>query len=292
MGDVIISLDFELGWGVLQEGLWLARERKGVYERLRYDFQTILDYSSIWEIPMTIGCVGAMLQDRESWSLEHLPLDYRTSIERFADRARRTTVHGRDLLEMISDCPARHEIASHTYTHLHKNHVSASVEVLKEEILRADSVLRHLGGNGESLIFPRDQVFENESLVGSGTMSARVPPITVGRGRMDRLFYVPPAENKMADWGGMELSGSMFLNWSTGWKSTFKRFVVKKKVAKCLSSGVDGDYHFWIHPFNLSEVPGFSKYFIDFMGRLASLRDSGDINIVTMKEKMTAEDLS
>ena len=292
MSDVIISLDFELGWGVLQEGLWLARERKGVYERLRYDFQTMLDYSSKWEIPMTIGCVGAMLQDRERWDLEHLPLDYRTAIERFADQARSTTVHGRDLFEMILDCSAKHEISSHTYTHLHKNHKSASAEILKEEILRADGVLRHLGGNGESLIFPRDQVFEKESLIGSGTKSVRVPPKTGGRNRLEKLFYVPPARKETSEWEGVELSGSMFLNWSTGWKSKFKRFVVKRKVSNYINSGVSDDYHFWIHPFNLSEVPGFSEYFIDFMGRLASLRDSGVINVVTMKEKMGAGNFS
>ena len=35
MGKVTVSLDFEIGWGAVETGLWKPRQAKGVYTDLR-----------------------------------------------------------------------------------------------------------------------------------------------------------------------------------------------------------------------------------------------------------------
>lgn len=282
---IVISLDFELGWGSIIDGKWYQREQKGVYERLRDDFYRILKRSLELDIPMTIGCVGAMVQKPSDWNFSHLPEDYRLAVEKFVTRAKKYTVQGEDLLEFIMNSNVKHEIASHTYSHLHAAHPSASDESLIAEIKKSITVFQSTSKKVSSLIFPRDQVFSDYVLSQSGISCVRIPPIANNKKWFLNYFRFLPSICRNGRWGGCELSGSLFLNWSKGKKAFFKKQLIQNKIKFLLSGrGTGSVYHLWFHPFNLSETKGFSDWCQKFMEQAASVRDRNILCFKTMNE--------
>ena len=85
--------------------------------------------------------------------------------------------------------------------------------------------------------------------------------------------------------GSTTQSGSLYFNWSGGRYSVLKKVQLEvqvRRLLRVLSSQVSGDYHIWLHPFNLAETADHTSRFLWFIDRLVALRDAGQIEIVTM----------
>jgi hypothetical protein len=285
MAAFVISLDFELGWGSISSEKWLQREKRGIFDSVRDDFGRILQRSSELDIPMTIACVGAMIQNPSDWNFDHLPQSYRSAVEYFVGRAKKTTFDGSDLFEMILASNVQHEIASHTYTHLHARHPEANDDCLKAEINKSLSALGKFSKKISTLIFPRDQVFNPSVLSDSEISCIRIPPIIDKNNRCLSHFSVPKSVCTYGSWGGLELSGSLFLNWSTGKKSFVKKIIIKNNTNRLIHKKKHGRvYHFWFHPFNLAETKGFSSWYLKFMDEAALSRDRNELSFLTMTD--------
>lgn len=282
MNKVIISLDFELGWGGLQERSWEQRQKTGVYKRLRDDMALVLARADELDIPMTFASVGAMLQSEEEYQFSHLPIGYRNAVDYFVTHAERETVDGRDLMGMVLASRVSHEIASHTYSHLHAQHQEATDEALRADLLLSLDVLKKWGIDATSLVFPRDQEFSGSVLSGSGIEMVRVPPRFGRFAKLSRAITLPKSTSAKAGWGGVEQSGSMLLNWSTGKKAGLKKALISSKSRQTLNNK-NGAYHFWLHPFNWSDTPGFAEWFLGYLELLATRRDQFSVELVTMK---------
>lgn len=284
MKTIVISLDFELGWGGVEEGFWKKREVAGVYRRLREDFYNLLADADRLEIPMTFAVVGAMIDSLNDSSFEHLPDGYRCSVRDFVSKAEDTTVFGRDLFDMILAANVSHEVASHTYSHLHAHHCDAVDQIILADLKKSLDVIGRYVDRPKSLVFPRDQKFSGSVLEESGLSVVRVPPKAESKSTLGRLLEVPPSTARAAGWGGGESSGSVLLNWSTGSKAILKRRLVECKVRRGMLS--DQDQHYWFHPFNLSEVKGFSVWFREVMEDIARMRDAGELRVCRMVDQV------
>lgn len=282
MNKIIISLDFELGWGVIESNLWKERERRGVYKYLREDMKCILERADHLHIPMVFAPVGAMIQTESQYQFSHLPPIYRESVEKFVGKADVATVSGIDLMKMILASRVRHEIGTHTYSHLHALHREASDEILRSDLLLSIHAISEWCSAPTSLIFPRDQVFSDAVLVDSGIEIVRRPE-KISKGWLARQFKMTESSNEFASWGGAEQTGSLFLNWSTGGFSRAKEILVKLKAKRTM---IDRNcyFHLWLHPFNWSETPRLKGWFLDYLDELATARDLGLIEIITMKK--------
>lgn len=285
---VCVSFDFELGWGVIDSKLWRTREKRGIYSQLRYELKTILDYADKLGFPLTIACVGAMLEKEDEWSFEHLPGEYRNQVDEFVSQAQKPTVYAGDLMDMIGDARICHEIGSHTYTHIHARHHEVTDEILLSELQKANKAIVPFSKACSSLIFPRDQVFPDGVMRNQESIFVVREPPKINRGSSQ---IVTPSIIKYNEWGGVTCSGSMFMNWSTGWKAPIKKEIVKRGIREFFLQD-EGVFHFWLHPFNFSEVKGLSKTFIEFMEGVARERDDGKIDILVMNDFRERNDVN
>lgn len=298
MTAVVISFDFELGWGVLEQDNWRRRESAGVYSRMREDIPKLLRLLRQSEIPTTWAVVTNMLaESNHDMDIEHLPQDYRDQVNNFLNHANPTTVLGLDLFEQVAVMDTLCEIGSHSASHIYGSHPSVTAIQYSTDIQQSTKRLEKiLGSPVSSLVFPRDQ--DNYRL----QVAQKIPKLnmrlnpkfgesqsTVDRGISGLLDFIRPvkkSQTMVGASGEIYQTGSLNFNAFGGRYKFVKKQLLQvrlKRLAKQLNKGKNGDlYHIWLHPFNLSESSLNFSLFKDFLALLESLREAGTIKIETM----------
>ncbi|RYY66350.1 MAG: hypothetical protein EOO12_04480 [Chitinophagaceae bacterium] len=171
-GKFVVSLDFELYWGVRDT---LSLEKYGANIRGE---QTViprtLDLFGTYGIRATFAVVGFLFFETKEQLLAHLPervphyddhdftpydgyfaevgTDYRSDLYHFAPH----------LIELIRRQP-QHELATHTYSHYYCLEPGQTVADFEADLEMAIRVAADRGIRFRSLVFPRNQ-FNNEYL--------------------------------------------------------------------------------------------------------------------------------
>lgn len=188
MSHLVISIDFELYWGVA-EALTLDAYRgnlEGVWDAV----PKILALFRQYGVRATWATVGMLTcRDYAQWR------DLRPAVMPGYVRQRYSTYtlgneakqfprlfFARPLVEQILSSPGQ-ELASHTYSHFYCDEIGATPEQFAADLACACHVAADLGVAYRSLVFPRNQVQEEfiSVLAGFG--------IQVYRGNQDHWLY-------------------------------------------------------------------------------------------------------
>jgi len=163
----VISLDFELMWGV-RDKRTIATYGENILGG-RVAIPRILKLFHEYDIQATWATVGLILAKNKAQLLEHIPAvlpDYRDSAlspyediyKRIGNDEKDDPWHyGGSLVEQIRDTPGQ-EIASHTFSHFYCLEEGQSLEAFKADLAASISIANIANINIESIVFPRNQM--------------------------------------------------------------------------------------------------------------------------------------
>lgn len=275
MGSLVISLDFELFWGVsdsrtIQDygknvaGVWQAVPR-------------LLSLFRNYEMRVTWATVGMiMCRDYRQWQEvrpAHMPGYVRTSCSNYEmgipAMEHPELFFARPLVESILESPGQ-ELGTHTYSHFYCDEPGATVEQFAADLHCAKFLASELGTVLTSLVFPRNQV-RHEFLKAVEDAGIRVwrgnplhplyrnghraPGGVMGRALRLADSWIPVSGTRVtrpdSAEGMVNVPASLFLRPYSNALSKFdflKLFRIKKDMTRAAANG--GIYHLWWHPHN------------------------------------------
>jgi len=275
MSIFVVSLDFELFWGVAESRTISSYRRniEGVWEAV----PKILDLFYRYEISATWATVGMLMcRDYAQWR------DIRPSVMPSYDRSQCSTYaldsvvrenprmfFARPLVEQILATPGQ-ELGGHSYSHFYCTESGATPEQFAADLLCARDVASDLGISYRSFVFPRNQVDGDclAELVKAGYKVYRGNPQHwlyssghhvsggwAGRGIRLADAYLPISGNKTSktspEGGLVNRSASFFLRpWSRRF-SALEPLRLQRLKGAMLSAAQAGEvFHLWWHPHN------------------------------------------
>jgi len=293
---IVISFDFELGWGVLDSELWRIRENSDLYENLRPVFGQLMHVLNETEIQTTWAIVSSLLVESESeLDIEHLPSSYKNDVVSFYRNSKASTRCGLDLVDSLQLNMPLIEIASHTSTHIYAKQKDVKACQYVSDVKKSISTLEYYFNQKiETLIFPRDQSDFNNEIASYRPLNFRLNPryglnmstiFRVASG-VSRVYSSPPSSRViLGSYGELYQTGSLYFNWLGGKYEYFKKILVKMQASRVLSiTNKSSICHIWLHPFNLAESKEHFDLFVTFLHSLSRLRDKGVVEVVTMKD--------
>lgn len=283
---VILSLDFEIGWGDVTNGHWRRREAAGVYRRLRTVLPCILKEMDRLEISATWAAVGAMFEKRGERNFEHLSGDHLDIVTTALRESEWQSFDGRDLFELVISATQPHDIACHSYSHVPFSDEQFDKGTIVGDLARFDAVLNQYGRKTDRLVFPENREAYHEEISVAGYRVVRVAADNRFRNRwlyLATLAFVPPppARDEVLGSGLVRHHGSMLFN-DAGKSSRIP--LLMRRVELGLSKAIRerNTFHIWAHPFNFAESDPLCHSFMKVLGLIASHRDAGRLDVVFM----------
>lgn len=225
-GTVVVSLDFELGWGH-------RRTRPEYVRKLREDpdatidrIRELIDLFEEYEIPATWAVVGELVTEGDD------PL-----------------FHNPDLFEYLLDSDVDHEIGLHS--HSHRDFDSLSEAEAREDLEAGVSALAEWGIEPESFVFPRNRIGHVELLREYGFRYYRTDSQDSKFDKLKALISPQGTSLSIKDETPLDVSGTMFL--AAHHPEQFVRWKVKWDLKRAALSG--GLVHYWLHPHNVATDP-------------------------------------
>lgn len=167
-GNLIISLDFELLWGVFD--VLDYEERRKYFENTRRVIPEILNLFHTYNIKATWATVGMLFNKNwEEWNKNKPDLlpEYKNidlSPYLFGDLIQHQNTESLcfapDLIKLINVVPGQ-EIATHTYSHFYCMEQGQDVKAFKADLDMAVKMADNLNITLHSLVFPRNQLRED-----------------------------------------------------------------------------------------------------------------------------------
>ena len=278
-GSFVISLDFELYWGV-RDVVSLA-QTKDHFLRAREAIPAVLDRFGEYGVHATWATVGPLFAKDKRTLLDHLPSErphydnprydpYRT-LDAIGENERVDPFHyAHSLLQRVAATPGQ-EIGSHTFSHFYCLEAGQTEAAFEQDRQAAASIGAPFGAVVESLVFPRGQhnpaylaVLERQ-----GVRAYRVPSSffayrprradseTLAR-RGFRLLdsYLPLGEATApppapVQSGALPIRSGLFLRPYAPSRRRLERLrLMRLKRAMREAALEDRDFHLWWHPHN------------------------------------------
>lgn len=283
---VILSFDFEIGWGDVSNPMWRVRERNGVYKRLRDVLPRILDRMDRLAIPATWATVGAMVEDPHQRDFSYLPEQWRNCVERVLGEAEPPSFNGADLFEMVLNAKAGHRIGCHSYAHIPYTYSGMTAEVVRQDLARHRAVIARHGLVADRFVFPENREAHHAVLEEAGFHTIRVAAENMFKNRWaylaSTLVVPPPLSRDEALSAAMAKQYGSMLFYHAG--SDFRLAVLRRRARLGLNHAMKGNgvLHVWAHPFNFAESTGLEAAFGAFLDAAARLRDAGRITFRLM----------
>ncbi|AWW32070.1 chitin deacetylase [Echinicola strongylocentroti] len=202
MSFLVISLDFELHWGIFDK-VSLA-EKKGDFNRTKAVTPKVLEAFERHGVAATWATVGMLLtessEEWEHYSPEYLPTYQNPQLSPYhwiAQHAYDPAVHsGFSLVKQLLQTPNQ-ELGSHTFSHYYTCEPGQQLEQFRSDLKVARRIAQEkCGVHLQSLVFPRNQFDQNSLKVckDEGFSVVRVNPSNwfwkdpQHAGIMDRIF--------------------------------------------------------------------------------------------------------
>ncbi len=201
-GTLVISLDFELFWGVRDK-----RTIEGYGANIRGTHQAIPAMLAVFEeygLRATWATVGFLFYATKTELLAHLPaekpqyadanLSPYPALQGIGDDESVDPYHfGRALLEQIRQSPGQ-EIGTHTFCHYYALERGQTPETFRQDLQAAIEAGRAIGIEIKSLVFPRNQY--NAAYLDI----CRELGLTTYRGNEQHWIYKERSEEQQALW--------------------------------------------------------------------------------------------
>ena len=168
-GYLLISLDFELFWGVRD-----VKTKSSYKENLINVHKVIprlLELADQYGIKLTFAAVGFLFAKNKEELLQFAPKikpNYQESIfnpyyyiENTEDFDNYNSYHfAPNLINLISS-NKNHEIATHTFSHFYVNEEGQNIDQFEADLLAAIAIAKNKNIKFKSIVFPRNQMNEN-----------------------------------------------------------------------------------------------------------------------------------
>lgn len=281
-GHLVISLDFELLWGVFDKVDY--SKKFDYFKNTRRVIPQILNLFQEYEIACSWASVGMLFNKNwKEWDSNMpliLPEYLNNSLSAYkygntiASSETEEICFAPDLIALINGTP-RQEIATHTYSHYYCLERGQDFNAFEADLGRAVAIAREKGMSIKTLVFPRNQ-FNADYLTicrKMGITSVRTNPDvwywqnTQNDSLFQKIFRTGDAyvgENKksyksksfkIADSGVVLQKASRLLRPYSG--NNFLEYLkirrIKKEMTKAARTGEV--YHLWWHPHNFGNNP-------------------------------------
>ena len=311
-GALVISLDFELVWGIFDVVDYTTKE--DYFNNTRRIIPKILSAFHDNDIHATWAVVGMLFnKDWEEW-VQNKPnktpqykepsLSAYNFAEKLVKSVNKDFFFAPDLIKIISRTKGQ-EIATHTYSHYYCLEPGQNVKSFQQDLEQAIAVASEFGINLKSLVFPRNQVEPDylEVCKAKGIVNVRVNP--------DAWYWrnktATSITNKVAR------TGDVYLPFG---KKTYKKEELKKqqelplqhKASRFLRPHEDNNflrqlklrrikhemmkaalygeiYHLWWHPHNFGDKPEQNLNDLNsILSYFSELRDRYNFKSLNMQE--------
>jgi hypothetical protein len=284
----ILSLDCEGKWGVADH----LTARHGIElsdERLREAYRSIVAVLDEFGIPATFAFVGAFTQSAAAFArvrpaideLGRCAPDYLGPALRNLDGTGGEGWHGDDLVDLVGQAKAGHEIALHGLTHVPWTDLDDAAA--RTEL----ALLQQLEGPArqcKTFVYPRNLIAHTGLLASHGFEGYRTAR---RRSRLSSLLsefnLFETSERPVAANGIVPIPGGFFLNWRSGARRLVPTAVTGARARRLLRTAAadDGVVHYWLHPENIATAPATLGVFNMLLREVAKARDAGDCEVLT-----------
>ena len=305
-GIFILSLDFELAWGM--HDLWdadigIPKAMIAAYMRTRTEVvDALLRLFQKYDISATWATVGYMFHDQddtqESYANKHIQRLATASLSCTEDEFKSIWL-GDDLITKVQAANPTQDIGSHTYSHVIFSDPTCTADVADREIAQCVALAKQMDLPLKSFVFPRNEEAHHDVLQKYGFTSYRsVQPGWVnhfsGQAQRwakflsDAIGLTPPLavveEKREGLWG---ISASAYYRPAYG----KARFIpnrsrvgqsmrgINKAIKKC------GIYHLYLHP---SDMAFASERLLDgleqILNHAAEARQNGQLDTLSMAQ--------
>lgn len=246
-GALVITADFELGWGwCYSKG---NENPSGMAQRARKNFPVLMNMFEAYRMPVTWATVGHLFlrtctKRSHTWMhripyFESKNLKYDRGdwfdVDPYTDWDRAREWYGPDLIETILNSRIAHEIGCHTFSHIDFSYTKCPPEVAEDEMKACIDAAKKWGIALKSFVFPAGTYGHFEMLKKYGFTNYRM-----------KLNY--DLTYPFVDQHGLIVlpSSSSLENNGLGWSADYciKRY--KKYIDKAIQNEVL--CHFWFHP--------------------------------------------
>ena len=200
LGTFVVSLDFELHWGV-RDRLRVEEYRENLLG-VRRSIPAMLALFSEYGIRATWATVGFLFFETKEELLAAVPqelpqysnhnLDPYAVLDKIGKNESEDPFHYAPSLIRLIQATAGQEIATHTFSHYYPGVPGPSLASFRADIRAAKSAAERLGLNIKSVVFPRNQVSmphvrvcSEESLIAYRGVESD-PYVAAGNGGIDR----------------------------------------------------------------------------------------------------------
>ncbi len=322
-GALVISLDFELAWGVRD-----VFDLDGTYRvnllGARDAARRMLDHFARYDVAATWSTVGFLMADGRDEALAFAPterptyadpgldpyptLDDRHPRERAGDSERSDPLRFAPSLVRAIVAAPRQELASHTYSHFTALEPGATPDAFAADLQAAQAIAAdRFGVQMRTLVLPRHQVRPEflPIVAAAGFRAHRGPePHVLGMPhagvhdaawkRASRLAdaYVPLTGANAAAWPSLDAHGlvdvpeSRFLRPASRRLSIFEPLRVHRVVLAMEAAARTGRIcHIWWHPHNFGADPDRNLRNLDaILERFDRLRDTFGFESLSMAD--------
>ena len=164
-GFLVISLDFELLWGVFDKVN--LSDRLSYFTRTRHVIPEILQIFEKFEIHATWATVGMLFNENwEEWNsnipsnipnYQNINLSAYNFGKSIQSKSTEFACFAPDLIDKIIKTKNQ-ELASHTYSHFYCREKGQNLDSFREDLKMSFSLAKNLGQDLKSLVFPRNQL--------------------------------------------------------------------------------------------------------------------------------------
>jgi hypothetical protein len=315
----MMSLDFELLWGSFDSGKhrkFISHfERNGAnpFQVTRAIVDDLLALFQKYDIAVTWATVGHLMLDhcemqsgvkhpdmpraKHSW----FPKDWYTH-DPCADARTEPLWYGRDMVEKILSAQPKHDLGSHSFSHVIFSDAGCTREVAEAEVRKCVEVARTLNIKMQSFVFPRNEIGYLDVLPKHGFTVTRERPEfwffqfrnrAVRRmGHMvDDFLAVTPACGRPKTSDAAEIwvvPVSMFLQSMDGARRLIPARSRVRKAVKGIERAIDEQsvFHLSFHPTEnvCFRTEQMFRVLDKILAHAARRRDEGKLQTMTMAE--------
>lgn len=281
-GALVISLDFELLWGVYDK---VSLEEKRLYfQNTRELIPQLIRLFTKYEISCTWATVGMLFNKNwEEWNAnipDLLPQYDNTSFSAYKygrtiqSKETEESCFAPELIKLIKDAPGQ-ELATHTYSHYYCLEKGQDLQSFESDLRQSILMAIKIGVELKSLIFPRNQFNEEYLTICKklGIENVRSNPInwywrnTESDSLVNKIFrtgdaYLGPTDKsyKLAESRTLkehpfsQKASRLLRPYSPNKKlNSLKLKRIKAEMTKAAKSSEF--YHLWWHPHNFGDHP-------------------------------------
>lgn len=279
-GALVISLDFELLWGVFDKVDW--REKKEYFLKTRKVIPEILQLFEKYEISCTWATVGMLFNESwEEWNrnipdvlpeYENRKLSAYSYGKSIQSKETEELCFAPDLIKRIKETPGQ-EIGTHTYSHYYCLEQGQNIQSFRADMIKSKELAEKFRITFKSLVFPRNQYNKEYLQVCQevGLQAIRTNPDVWYWKNTDRdnlqqkMFRTGDAyvgRNNKSYKQIPELIPEIFGQKASRFlrPNSNKNFLDKKRIGRILSEMSTAAkkreiYHLWWHPHNFGANP-------------------------------------